>query len=217
MVRLAICDGDALFMDALALALRRRNHQIVGLWDRAHEALREISGTAAEALLFDHRYLEIDLPKFIHELRETRPEFFVILLTADLDPRSVADALESGADGVALKIDGVSELGRIVDVACRSPREPASDDHRRYRSLQAGYLSSQRTHLPSLTPREEEVLQQVLQGRDTTTIAKSLGVRVGTVRVHLSHIFTKIGVHSRLELVAHVARAHRVLPELRES
>jgi DNA-binding NarL/FixJ family response regulator len=52
--------------------------------------------------------------------------------------------------------------------------------------------------LSDLTPRETEILQLVLAGRTNKAIAKVICVTEKTVEFHLAHIYTKIGVRTRL-------------------
>ena len=61
-----------------------------------------------------------------------------------------------------------------------------------------------------LTPRELEVLRLVAEGLGTAAAAARLRVSRATVRNHVQNIFGKLGVHTRLEAVAH-ARRHRLL------
>jgi two-component system nitrate/nitrite response regulator NarL len=51
-----------------------------------------------------------------------------------------------------------------------------------------------------LTPREQQVLELVEQGFKNKEIAKELGIRPGTVKIHLKHIFEKTGVRGRYGL-----------------
>ena len=52
--------------------------------------------------------------------------------------------------------------------------------------------------LSDLTPREIEILQLVLIGRTNKAIAAEICVSEKTVEFHLNHIYTKVGVHSRM-------------------
>ncbi len=58
------------------------------------------------------------------------------------------------------------------------------------------------TELDVLTPREHEVLELLTQGLDGAAIAEELFVSPATVRNHIQHILSKLGVHNRVEAVA---------------
>ena len=53
--------------------------------------------------------------------------------------------------------------------------------------------------LSDLSPREEEILRLVLAGRTNKAIAASIGISEKTVEFHLSHIYNKIGMRSRMQ------------------
>ena len=53
-----------------------------------------------------------------------------------------------------------------------------------------------------LTPRESEVADLVLRGFGNKVIARNLGLQVGTVKIHLHHIYQKLGVPNRMVLRA---------------
>lgn len=57
-----------------------------------------------------------------------------------------------------------------------------------------------------LTPREREVLARLVRGESTTSMARSMGVRLSTTRTHIDSVLIKLGVHSRLEAVAYAVR-----------
>jgi len=52
----------------------------------------------------------------------------------------------------------------------------------------------------SLTPREQQVVELVEQGLKNKDIGASMGIRPGTVKIHLKHIFEKTGIHGRYGL-----------------
>lgn len=56
-----------------------------------------------------------------------------------------------------------------------------------------------------LTPRERDVVALLVGGHSTRSIAKTTGLTVSTVNTYLKRIFSKVGVHSRVELVARIA------------
>jgi PAS domain S-box-containing protein len=61
-----------------------------------------------------------------------------------------------------------------------------------------------------LTPRESEALRLLATGLDNAKIADVMGISVTTVRNHIDHVLTKLGVHSKLEAVVFAAR-HRIV------
>ncbi len=62
-----------------------------------------------------------------------------------------------------------------------------------------------------LTPREQQVMEQVEQGLKNKEIAKELGIRPGTVKIHLKHIFEKTGVRGRYGLALSVMKEKGVI------
>ena len=58
----------------------------------------------------------------------------------------------------------------------------------------------ERYHRSELTPREQQVMELVEQGQKNRELARELGIRPGTVKIHLKHIFEKTGVRGRYGL-----------------
>ena len=61
-----------------------------------------------------------------------------------------------------------------------------------------------RKHL--LTARERDVLGYLSQGRNRTYIAEAFGISEGTVHVHATHLYQKLGIHGQQELITFVER-----------
>jgi two-component system nitrate/nitrite response regulator NarL len=71
------------------------------------------------------------------------------------------------------------------------------------------------THLHTeLTPREQQVLELLEQGFKNREIAAELGIRPGTVKIHLKHIFEKTGIHGRHGLALTGLRQKGVIPRM---
>lgn len=59
-----------------------------------------------------------------------------------------------------------------------------------------------------LTPRERDVVGRLVAGASTREIASATGLTVSTINTYMKRIFAKLGVHSRVELLARVTRTH---------
>ena len=106
-----------------------------------------------------------------------------------------------------------------------SVREPSEDDRRRANAAAAVLARgvevarrlapdvlrrtndavAQTLRKAPLTPRERDVVGLLVSGASTRTIATSTGLTISTVNTYLKRIFSKLGVHSRVELVARMA------------
>lgn len=83
------------------------------------------------------------------------------------------------------------------------------DDNNNRRSYEDVQAMLERT---PLTPRERDVVGRLLSGASTREISESTGLTVATVNTYLKRIFAKLGVHSRVELVARVTGTRGVIP-----
>ena len=122
---------------------------------------------------------------------DAHPQVRVVVLTSFADQERVADALAAGAVGYLLKdCDGREVLAAIRSAALGH----APLDARVARAL-----------LPSATPRvrdtlsvrELEVLRLLARGLANKQIARALGISERTVKVHVGHVFRRIGVMDR--------------------
>jgi DNA-binding NarL/FixJ family response regulator len=132
----------------------------------------------------------------------------IVVLTAEHDAELLRQALEAGADGVVLKSDGVAEIEQVI----RDVRRPPAENRRasdKVWSRQARALAQRQARIVEardLTPRERQVVVHLVQGKSTAAIASTMNVGHATLHAHLQHLFVKLGVHSRLELVAYAMR-----------
>ena len=98
-----------------------------------------------------------------------------------------------------LKDDDVS---RVVDVVEGVDRGDRSFTGVPSRVLDLAPPTPEPSGGPRLTVREREVLQRLVSGERTQTIAMGMGVSYSTARTHVQNLLHKLGVHSRLEAVA---------------
>jgi DNA-binding NarL/FixJ family response regulator len=132
----------------------------------------------------------------ITRLRELRhPARVLVLTTYDRD-RDVRSAIEAGATGYLLKDAPRDELIRAVRAAHAGEAVLAP-------SVVRTVMSMAGTRAPDeLSPREIEVLRLVAGGATNQAAARELLVSETTIKSHLLHIYTKLGVRDRAAAVA---------------
>jgi DNA-binding CsgD family transcriptional regulator len=112
-------------------------------------------------------------------------------------PEAVRDWLRRGSTG----FNGEGAL--------RRPGRPltVARDDRRLVVHRAGDILLLREEVASLTRREHEILDLIAEGRSNAEVAARLWLTAGTVRIHLQHIYKKLGVRNRTAAVARVTHA----------
>lgn len=132
------------------------------------------------------------------QLRALDPAPAVIILTTFDRDAEILGAIEAGAAGYLLK-DVAPEV--IVEGIVRA----ASGDMYLTPEIASRVIKGMRDPLPKLTDREIEVLRHLATGAANKEIARALFVTEATVKSHVAHIFTKLGVDSRSRAI-HTAR-----------
>jgi DNA-binding NarL/FixJ family response regulator len=129
-------------------------------------------------------------------LRETGASVLVIS-GFDLD-EFVLGALAAGADGYLVKSE---DPQRILEAVRDVHRGDAVLSAAATRAVVAALRGrgSEAEPMPAFTPREEDVLALVAEGRTNQQIARALFVEVTTVKSHLSHALAKLGLDSRVQ------------------
>ena len=138
----------------------------------------------------------------------------VILLTAAIDKADIVKALQFGARGVVLKESATSLLLKASRVVTEGGywvgRESVSgliDALRNLGTPAAGARPSAPAAVPfGLTQREMQIIGLIVAAAGNKKIAEALGISEKTVKHHLTNIFEKLGVSSRLELALFAAQ-----------
>ena len=178
-----------------------------------------ITGTLE--LLPDILLLDLYMPRLpgleaMRAIMSGSPSVKIILLTATISTQQVIEALQIGARGIVLK-------DALADHLTSAIRSVIGGDYwiggRRVVNL-VGALHElmQQAAAPDrktfgLTPREMEVVGCIVEGCSNRDIAKQFGLSEETVKRHLSNIFDKTGVSTRLELAMFAIAHHLVEPQ----
>jgi DNA-binding NarL/FixJ family response regulator len=184
---------------------------IVGEAANGAEALAQIESQQPDIVLLDLGLGEesgIDLlPRLLSAAERAR----VILLTGVLDPEQHRRAVRLGAMGIVLK----EEAAQVLLEAIRKvhagevwldPSMVTSMLGELSRPRQAGTPDPEVAKIASLSERECEIIALLCQGMPNKQVANNLSISEVTVRYHLGHIYRKLGVEGRLELVIYAFR-----------
>jgi DNA-binding NarL/FixJ family response regulator len=127
----------------------------------------------------------------------------VLILTNYDTDGDIIRSIEAGASGYLLK-------GAPPDELLLAVRSAAAGESALAPPIASRLLERLRTPQTSLSPREIEVLERVAAGRSNGEIARELVITEQTVKSHLVHIYTKLGVSSRTAAVS-LARERGIL------
>lgn len=190
-IRLVLADDHAVVLEGLSMVLSRFDDlQIVGTANGGAEAVALVAEIEPDVLLIDLSMPEIDGVEAIRRALADRPNLKVLALTAFLEHQLVTDAIDAGALGYLLKSASGDEIAAAVRIVAAggSTLTPAALPMLARPGDQIG---------DDLTPRERDVLGHLAAGLSNKHIAAELGLRPGTVRIHVSNILAKLHVENR--------------------
>lgn len=141
--------------------------------------------------------------------RKDSPGCAALILTASLDRELFVRAVEAGAAGFLHKTASIAEIIDAVRRLCAGETLISPDgisDLLQLTDRRRGPDQIARIVLESLTPREKQVIRALADGLDNKEIALRLDITVETERNYLSSVFSKLGVHSRLQALVFAVR-----------
>ena len=211
-MRIAIAAEHRVVAEALSSLLKMAGHEIVGMVTELGAAQKLVECEQVDACVMD-----LSMPAgqrgSIKEVVARAPRTAFIGLADPTDSERITSAVADGMRGVALKSDDFVEILRVLTGAASArASNRASGSVVLSLSAQAtgpgsrGRSFSGQERIQPLTQREHEALVRLVGGESTTSIARSMGVRVSTARSHVDAVLTKLNAHSRAQAVALAVR-----------
>jgi DNA-binding NarL/FixJ family response regulator len=189
---------------------------VIGEASDGDEAVKQTLDLEPDILLLDLQMPRLPGLEAMRAIMNGTPTVKILLLTSTITTQQIIEALQIGARGIVLKEALAGHLQTAI-------RTVAAGDYwiggKRVVNLVSALrdLMQQATVPPrktyGLTPREMEVVGAIVEGCSNRDIAKQFGLSEETVKRHLSNIFDKTGVSTRLEL-ALFALAHQLVAQL---
>ncbi|MCP5063446.1 MAG: response regulator transcription factor [Ignavibacteriae bacterium] len=200
MIKVTIIEDHPDFREGLAHLLNATEGFIcIDVFGNAEDGISQISPKTGVILL------DIGLPgmtgiEAVPLLKTKLPQVKIIMLTVFDDDDNILKAIMAGADGYLLKKTSPTKILSALEEAVSDGSPMTASIAKKVITLFKNYIPVQ-TEDFSLSNRELEVLQLIVDGLDNNEIAEKLFISIQTVRNHIRHIYEKLHVHSKSQAV----------------
>lgn len=200
-LKVIIIDDHTLFREGLQRLLVRHDIDVTASVSNGEDGYKAIEKNTPDIVLLDLRMPNISGIEVLKNIRQTRNNLPVVMLTTSDDEKDLIDALRNGASGYLLKD---MEPDNLV-VALKDVLKGETIVAPNLVQILAKFHQGDNTEINinnlinTLTPRESEILELLAEGQSNKLIAKNLGISDGTVKLHVKSILRKLEIHSRVE------------------
>lgn len=203
-IRVFLADDHAVVRDGLRFVLESQGDiSVVGDAADGRLTVREVQRLRPDVVIMDIAMPEMNGIEATQQIRDTCSSTQVVILSMHATAEHIFRALQAGAKGYLLKESAGRELVEAVRAVCASRRyvsqgisDTVIDEF--IRTDRAGHGKSP---LESLSTREREILQMVVEGKSSAEIAEVLRISPKTVETYRSRLMQKLGLSDIPSLV----------------
>jgi DNA-binding NarL/FixJ family response regulator len=209
-LRIMLADDHVLFRKGIASLLNTHPEMdVVGEANDGIEAVDMARRTLPDIILMDVNMPNRNGLEAVKIIKRELPHIQIVMLTVSDNDEDLFTAIKNGAKGYLLKNLEPQQLYKMLE-GLRQGESPisgamASRILQEFRQPDASQGDSGETR-DALTPREVQVLEQVVTGATNKEIAKVLHITENTVKIHLRNILEKLQVQNRIQAAVHAVR-----------
>jgi len=201
MIKVAVTDDHQLIINGLKDILSAADGiEFANGYLTIEETRKGLTKNTTDVLLLDVNLPDGDGIQYCKELTKEHPNLKVIALTSYDQSIMVKNMMRNGASGYLLKNTSKQELLKAIETVCNGGRFLQPELERRLLDESFG-SAPQQGYIPTLTRREKEVLELILEEMTSAEIADKLFISQKTVETHRLNLIQKMGVRNTAGLV----------------
>jgi two-component system nitrate/nitrite response regulator NarL len=214
-IRIVVADDHPVVLFGVKnMLLSEPGCDVVGEARDGDEAITQVLEHEPDILLLDLAMPRLPGLEAMRAIMAKSPRVKIVLLTSTISTQQVIEALQIGARGIILKDSVAGDLSQALRAVLGGDYwiggERVANLLKALQELQAQAAAVPERKTYGLTPRELEVVTCIVEGCSNRDIAGQFSISEETVKRHLSNVFDKTGVSTRLEL-ALFAIAHKLV------
>jgi DNA-binding NarL/FixJ family response regulator len=192
-IRVLLVDDHPILLDGLVMLLECESDiAVVGQAANGEDAISLFQQHQPDIMLIDLRLPTISGIEVITKIRADYPRARIIVLSTYDTDEEIYQAVQAGARGYLVKGAASAELLKAIRTVHRNQTYiPPSSSEKLLRRMTA----------PTLSKREQAVLQLIAEGKTNPQISTDLNIAESTVRFHVSNILDKLGVSDRTQAI----------------
>lgn len=211
---IAITDDKAINRNTFREKLKSLDQlEIIFMAINGNDCLEQLKGSPLskqpKIIFMDLEMPELDGIQTIQIAKALYPHIHFVVLTVFDDDDKIFEAIRAGADGYLLKDETTEGIKNAIDSVLNFGGAPMSPAIAR-KALDMLSKGTYSTPSPSrisevdavLSEREKEILHHTIRGCDAKRIAEITNISVLTVRKHISHIYQKLHVNSKAQVMS---------------
>jgi two-component system nitrate/nitrite response regulator NarL len=188
-----------------ALLMQAGGHRVVARCSRVDDLLHVAEVHRPDIVMLAKNMISQDAAKTVLQVRERNCSVAIVLLLEERDAITAADLLDLDVEGILLS---AARARSVIDCVESVRHGRKWLDPNLLRHLAVAERPSQTAS--SLTSREAEIAQLVSQGFRNKQIAREIHLCEGTVKMHLHHIYKKLRIGGRAQLIWMVGACARM-------
>jgi two-component system nitrate/nitrite response regulator NarL len=201
-IRLVLADDHPVVLHGLqGLFERQEDFEVVAVCRTGAEAIEAARAHAPDVLVLDLKLPGQNGLNVLRTLAGEQASCRIVLLTAAIEDREAVEGVRLGAKGIVLKESSPEVLLECVRRVHQGDQWIDQEVLSRAFGHAVRGVAAASEPGRQLTPREVEIVRMVARGLRNRAVAERLSISEGTVKIHLHHIYEKLGIDGRLELV----------------